>query len=116
MERLARLTSDADFQRVRREGRSWAGPLFVLVTLTNGLELSRFGFTAGKAVGGAVRRNRAKRLLREAVRAHLSRIQSGWDLVWIARAPIARAKFAEVRAAVGRRLGRARVLKSESNG
>jgi len=82
----------------------------VLVTLQNGLEHSRYGFAAGKRVGGAVQRNRAKRLLREAVRAHLSQIQAGWDMVWIARAGMARAVMTEVRSDVLTLLRRSRLL------
>ena len=103
------MARPADFARVRQEGASAAGRWTVLLTLANGLDYSRFGFAAGKAVGGAVQRNRAKRLLREAVRADLGRIQAGWDLVWIARAAMARARLAEVSADVGVLLRRARV-------
>ena len=98
---------------MRREGRSFAHPLIVLATIANGLECTRFGFVAGKAVGGAVVRNRAKRRLREAVRAHSPRIQTGWDTVWIARAPIASAQFETIRAAVQTQLQRSRLLISE---
>ena len=114
MERLNRLTRPADFTRTRQAGHSWPGRMTVLVTLQNGLEQSRFGFAAGKRVGGAVQRNRAKRLLREAVRAHLSQIQAGWDLVWIARAGMARAVMTEVRSDVATLLRRARLLVSDS--
>ena len=56
----------------------------------------RCGFIAGKKVGGAVERNRARRLMREAVRARLSSIKPGWDLVWIGRAGIDKAKCGKV--------------------
>jgi ribonuclease P protein component len=110
LERLRRLSKPADFQRVRRLGASWAGRLMVLQTLANGLDHSRFGFAAGRSVGGAVQRNRAKRLLREAVRAHRQRIVTGWDLVWIARAPMAGARFTQVQSEVAAHLGRAQLL------
>jgi ribonuclease P protein component len=115
LERLNRLTRPADFDRVRREGRSWAGRMTVLVTLQNGLEHSRIGFAAGKRVGGAVQRNRAKRLLREAVRAYLRQIQAGWDMVWLARTGMARAAMPEVRSDVGNLLRRARLMLPDSN-
>jgi ribonuclease P protein component len=111
LERLKRLAKPADFDRVRRLGTSWAGRLLVLLTLANGLDYTRCGFSAGRSVGGAVKRNRAKRLLREAVRLHLRQLRPGWDLVWLARAPMAEARFPEVQASVAGQLKRARLLK-----
>jgi ribonuclease P protein component len=68
---------------------------------------TRVGVVAGRSVGKAVARNRAKRLLREAVRAHQTELPAGWDLILIARAPLAKAKLPEARAAVGQLLRRA---------
>jgi RNase P protein component len=60
-------------------------------------------------VGGAVERNRARRLMKEAVRQRLSTIKPGWDLVWIARAGIAGVKLEAVSKAVDELLSRSRV-------
>lgn len=65
------------------------------------------GFTAGKKVGGAVERNRAKRRLREAVRARLPELARGYQLVLVARAAIRDAEFSAVQAAVDSLLARA---------
>ncbi len=62
----------------------------------NGQDRVRCGFVAGKKVGGAVERNRARRLLRETLRERLPRIKPGWDLVLIARAPIIEVKLEAV--------------------
>ena len=115
---MLRLTSATDFERVRRDGRSHAHPLVVLLArrrpapepaqLAAG---SRFGFVAGKAVGTAVARNRAKRLLREAARASAPEIEPGWDLVFIARRPLAAARLAEAIQAVRGLLRRSRALR-----
>ncbi len=56
----------------------------------------RCGFIAGKKVGGAVERNRARRIMREAIRARLTFIKPGWDLVWIGRAGIDKASYGKV--------------------
>lgn len=113
MHRRYRLRQQADFQRVRREGRSWAHPLAILWACRNDLDHSRFGFSVGRAVGGAVVRNRAKRRLREAVRRDLERIAPGWDLVFVARAPIAEADFEAIALAVRELLGRAGLMDSK---
>ncbi len=70
----------------------------------------RFGFLAGRAVGPAVDRNRAKRLLREAARAVAVQIAPEWDLLLIARRPLATARLADTQAALGQLLRRAHVL------
>jgi ribonuclease P protein component len=122
---LVRLKSATDFERVRRDGRSHAHPLVVLIArrrtgeeaLPGGVELpaelTRVGFVAGKSVGTAVDRNRAKRLLREALRALADRLAPGWDLVLIARRPLAASKLSETRAALEQVLRRAKVLVHE---
>jgi ribonuclease P protein component len=57
-----------------------------------------------------VQRNRAKRLLREAIRAQAKQIKDGWDLMLIARAPLAEVKLPQAQAAVNQLLHRAHVL------
>ncbi len=105
------MKSSKQFQRVRREGRSCAHPLLVLCALPNGLEHSRFGFSASHWVGNAVVRNRAKRLMREATRLRQEDIEESWDLVLIARNPIREANFRQVDQAVEQLLRRAGLLK-----
>ena len=87
MNRRFRLTNPKDFKRVRRTGKSYAHPFIVLVASPNGLSFSRFGFTAGRSVGNAVQRNRAKRRLRHLARELQEQIAKGWDVVLIARKP-----------------------------
>ncbi len=112
MRRRYRLRSKERFQQVRRQGRSYKHRLLVLVVLPNGLPYSRFGFTASKRVGNAVKRNRARRLMREAMRLRLEKVHPGWDVVCIARPPIVQASFHEVQAACDELLARARLLKA----
>lgn len=68
----------------------------VLVADASQLPYPRFAFVAGKGVGGAVQRNRAKRRLRGAVQSLLPRIEPGWDIVVIARAPLLTADWPAV--------------------
>jgi ribonuclease P protein component len=105
------LRTGREFERVRREGRSWGTPLLVLNAAANGKEGIRCGFITGKKVGNAVHRNRARRLMKEAVRHRLPALPQGWDLVWIARAPLVEAEYAAVVTAVDDALRRARLLK-----
>jgi ribonuclease P protein component len=110
VKRRFRLTRSTDFQRVRQCGKSYAHPLLVLVVLPNLEENSRFGVTAGRSVGKAVQRNRAKRRLRAAVRVCLPMLHSGWDIIFIARRPILDASFKQIQAAMSMLLRRADLL------
>jgi ribonuclease P protein component len=105
-----------DIQTVRREGRRNRHPLGVLLFRPNQLSDSRFAFVAGRHVGNAVHRNRAKRLMREAVRLHLNDIQSGWDCLFIVRQQTTTASFIEVEAAIVQLLQRARIMRSSGDG
>jgi ribonuclease P protein component len=106
--RADRLRKGSEFARARARGRSWSARLVVAVVLPNALGRNRYGFAAGKRVGGAVERNRAKRLLREAVRALHPRLAAGHDIVFIARNTFTPASsLAEVSAQVEQVLGRA---------
>lgn len=87
MRKDRRLRKSSEFAAIRREGRSWADRVLVLITRRNGLNVSRFGFTVGRRVGNAVVRNRVKRRLRAV--ASKSAVSQGWDIVVIARKPAA---------------------------
>ncbi|NPA93588.1 MAG: ribonuclease P protein component [Chloroflexi bacterium] len=110
MNRRFRLRKNADFQRVRREGRAYAHPLVVLIVAPNELAQVRVGVAAGRSVGKAVQRNKAKRRLREIMRPLIPQIAPGHDLMLIARKPMIEADFAEVRRAVLTLLRRADLL------
>ena len=113
MQRRFRLTRSEDFKRVRRSGKSYAHPLVVLIVLKR--EKSdhpnvRIGVAAGRSVGTAVTRNRAKRLLREAMRTMIPNIASNLDLILIARAGLASASLDDTRKAVQNLLQRAQLI------
>jgi ribonuclease P protein component len=69
----AYLRGSNDFQRVYRQGRRYEGALMTAFVLPNNLSHNRLGITASrKALGNAVQRNRAKRLVKETFRLRRS--------------------------------------------
>ena len=110
MQRKFRLTRSDDFKRVRRNGKSYAHPLVVLIAQASDTPYTRVGVAAGKPIGNAVHRNRAKRLLRESMRDFLPSLASGWDLILIARTGLVSASLEDTRAALGTLLQRAGLL------
>jgi len=110
VQRKFRLARSEDFKRVRRSGKSYAHPLVVLIVQTHDQPRVKVGVTAGRTVGTAVYRNRAKRLLREAMRPLIPSIVSGLDLILIARPGLTAATLEETRQALLTLLQRAQIL------
>lgn len=122
MQRKFRLTRSEDFKRVRRSGKSYAHPLVVLIVQMHDKRSSpmdqrstdqsrvKVGVAAGRTVGTAVYRNRAKRLLREAMRTLIPEITPGLDLILIARPGLTSASLDDTRQALLTLLQRAQIL------
>jgi ribonuclease P protein component len=126
VQRKFRLTRSEDFKRVRRSGKSYAHPLVVLIVQAREKRSTavspdfseapvdqqrvKVGVAAGRTVGTAVYRNRAKRLLREAMRPLIPQIASGFDLILIARPALVTASLEETRQALLTLLQRAQIL------
>jgi ribonuclease P protein component len=128
VQRKFRLTRSEDFKRVRRSGKSYAHPLVVLIVQAHdrrsnpvdrsstpqsgrgGQPRVKVGVAAGRTVGTAVYRNRAKRLLREAMRTLIPEITPGFDLILISRPGLVSASLEETRQALLTLLQRAQIL------
>ena len=101
---LQRLTKRSQFLFVRAGFRASRPTVLVEARRREAVGAIGLGLTASKKVGGAVERNRARRLLREGFR-RLERAGSpGFDLVVVARAPLAHRGQAEVDREIRERL------------
>ncbi len=95
--RVCRLLKSRDFRRVYSRGRRLTGRQVVVVALPRPDAPLRLGVSVSKDHGSAVRRNKVKRLLREAFRLERATLPPAFDLVLIPKTPGARLALATLR-------------------
>ncbi len=78
-----RLTGAENFIRVYKKGKRLKLPGLTIIVTRNYLSYCRIGISAGKKIGGAIKRNRAKRLIRELFRTNKRIFPTGHDLVFV---------------------------------
>ena len=95
MQNTVILNQNKIFLALYKRGKAIVSPNVIIYIRKNRLGLNRFGITAGKKVGNAVCRNRAKRLIRLAYRNAEIKLPVGIDIVIVARSPICNIKSQE---------------------
>jgi len=96
-----RLNKSWEYRKVFALGKSYVSHLMVIYIWKDLPEKElRIGFITSKKIGNSVRRNRAKRLMREAARRNLDRITDPCRIICIARPPINKATLGDVEKAL----------------
>jgi ribonuclease P protein component len=92
----ARIRRRAEYQKIYQDGARCHTRLMTLFFLPNHREGPRLGIAATRKLGSAVRRNRAKRLVREVFRRH--KPAAGYDIVVVPRLEMLSAGFSDLEA------------------
>ena len=85
MKKIQRIKQNSHFKRLYQKGQSLVSPCLVCYIRKNSTGEVKLGLTVSKKIGGAVERNRAKRVMRVAARAALNAGLSSADMLLVAR-------------------------------
>ena len=94
---FAVLNQNKDFRTLYYRGKSKVHPLLVTYVRKGRVQTSRVGITTSKKIGKAVQRNRCRRIIREAYRQLMPKIQGNYDIVFVARTKTAESTTAEIK-------------------
>lgn len=79
------IKNDYEYRRIYRRGKSFVNPAVVIYILKNKKKINRIGITTSRKIGNAVKRNRDRRIIREAYRQLEGEIALGYDIIFVAR-------------------------------
>lgn len=85
MKRFPSIKKNSDFQTVYKSGKSYANKLLIMYVYRTDTAETRIGISASKKVGNSVVRHHLVRLVREIFRLHKDKIDTGLDIVVVAR-------------------------------
>ncbi len=101
MHRKLRLRKREDFNTVYRYGKSFANSQFVVYWRKRApTGTFRMGVSASSKLGGAVVRNRLRRMVKEIVRLNAAKLQEDIDLVLIVRKPALSMAYKEMEGSI----------------
>ena len=96
VDRSYSLKRHKEFRYTYARGKAHSTPLLTLVYAKSRNETIRVGFSVSKRVGNAVRRNRAKRRMREALTPLLPHLSGGLNVIFVAKPDVPDAPFSEL--------------------
>ena len=93
LDKTRRIINNNEYRLVYKHGKYEVGRLCVLYRMPVAKQKTRIGFVTGKKVGGAVERNRARRLMKEVYRLNQHQIRQGYHIVIVGRGPLKDATY-----------------------
>lgn len=105
------LKRNGDFRRAYAIGKCLRDPALVIYIVKNRAGCRRLGITAGKKIGGAVERNRARRIIKAAFCELAGELPDNFDFVFVARTRTCKMKSTQINAVMRRLLAKAGILK-----
>lgn len=106
MKHTISLKQNHIFRRLYAKGQSAAGPVLAVYCRRTRGGVTRLGITVSTKVGNAVVRNRVRRRIRESYRTNEAKLLPGYDVVIVARARSAEARYGEIERELLRLFGR----------
>lgn len=103
------LRKKSDFSSIYKKGKSVGDRYVVVFCRKNNLPYNRIAFLASKKVGNSVKRNRAKRLMKESYRFLKDDIGNGYDIIFIARNTINGKKLRDVEKSMANSLSKSKL-------
>ncbi len=90
------LKQNHEFRRLYQKGKSAVSPYFAIYCRKTKYPVSRLGITTGVKLGNAVKRNRARRRIRELYRTNEQNLRCGYDIVIVARTRLIYGRYWEL--------------------
>jgi ribonuclease P protein component len=100
MNKESTLKENRDFSFLYRKGKSLVTPVVVIYYRKNNRNTIRYGITTGKKIGNAVKRNRARRIIRAAFTQIIPEFKENYDFVFVARGKTPFVKSTDVKKAM----------------
>ncbi|MBT9775398.1 ribonuclease P protein component [Clostridium sp. MCC353] len=99
MKHFNSIKKNSDFQKVYKTGKSYANKLLIMYVKENGGEQNRIGISVSKKVGNSVVRHHITRLIREIFRLNENMLETGLDIVVVARPAAKESDFKSIESA-----------------
>ncbi len=108
---IVTLNENRDFRRIYSRGKSFVSPVLVTYVMKNKSRNIRYGITTSKKTGIAVKRNRSRRIIKEAFRKMSPNLKGGYDLVFVSRGKTPYVKSQDVLKVMNNHISKAGVFK-----